>query len=1447
MHSILKNDTSKIYKEYHPHFGDLPFKLNTYFKCRDTTFLECNGINFVIYTALSESVAAENSSSYFSLIDEFLGRGLISSNIISDQDLYNQALDVIKSGQYLSLPTSISLFEFALSLHTKAPAIQAYYHYYNATVVPSTKDYIENHEHMKFDSDCDVWVNWYSKQACSIEEFKKLTGINDDNKFNMDINIESDAPFPKLLPFDHILQYNEITPTAILYADLLSQNFSTFHKFLSDLAKNGVISYVLRYRPPKENCDALYLSGYGVELALKNTDYIVIDDRKVETGDANESDESVNQEPALQEKPSIDHLFDQQISEIRPLKYGEIKATQFVLEAQNPLLALSQLSQDFPKYSVPISQITLNSSFEAEILFNQRYNTGLERNSIWINGLNIDTSSVNPFSLLKTLHRERQIILSLKSLGLSLQQSLELLASPIIVESKSSQELFRGVFDVRDKSEKEHVVVWLNDLEKDERYAHWPSRIIELLRPVYPGQMRYIRRNLFSVLFVLDLSSVGSLKIITEYVNMIIAREIPIRFGVVPMFSDDQSNSRIFYYLVDQYSTSFAMNFLTQIYSEIHKSPKDFDEIIKKTYKNIVDENKLDDKKDHSTFEDIIKSDESPVSEQMKGAAEFIRRFQISPKSNGVFFVNGKYFDMDENYQRNMIQMISEYTGFLQQKVYVGEIKEGTNIYDYFMSMPNVPARRNSYIFVSDTQPLRVVNLVSDKEGNSVPINNLRYTHSENQTGEEIFVTILVVSDFNKEYGVMQGLEALNFLSVFREFLDKISIDKKHVEGGSDKNQIPIGETINSAISAGWQMIDNLKADKYWKDMKPFIKNLLKLKNGETAFIIVGPINPEDLFTIDDFELLTDTEFIERISPVIEAATSVVSVSGVSDVPVGLFDNEDNKRNLLYQTIKSDYGRIKIGQEETATYHIAAVVDPLSQTAQKLSTILMTLSQIEGVYTDVYLYPQLNLKELPIKRFYRYVLEPRLTFNITTGSLIPPTAHFAHLPEDPLLTLGMDVIQSWLVAPKASIHDLDNIRLANLDSRSRVKGVDALFELKNILVEGHAFDITSSAPPSGLQLLLGTSNYPEMVDTIVMANFGYLQLKANPGVWTLTLREGRSKEIYDILSVGSEGWFSRTVNETGNEIVLNSFEGLIIYPRLVRKPGKENEDIYKDDASDSIWDYFRFTSKQDIPKQNKADINIFSVASGHLYERFLSVMILSDFIPHMAREYGFEYELVTYKWPHWLRGQTEKQRTIWGYKILFLDVLFPLSLDKVIFVDADQIVRTDLKELVDMDLDGAPYGYTPFCDNRPEMDGFRFWKSGYWSDHLKGKPYHISALYVVDLQRFRHMAAGDKIRGQYQYLSADPNSLSNLDQDLPNNIQQIVPIFSLPQEWLWAKRQIPEWESYDNEVAALAARIAQQKVPISDNQQSIPEKTGSRKTEPTTSIIAAPVTPHDEL
>ena len=63
-----------------------------------------------------------------------------------------------------------------------------------------------------------------------------------------------------------------------------------------------------------------------------------------------------------------------------------------------------------------------------------------------------------------------------------------------------------------------------------------------------------------------------------------------------------------------------------------------------------------------------------------------------------------------------------------------------------------------------------------------------------------------------------------------------------------------------------------------------------------------------------------------------------------------------------------------------------------------------------------------------------------------------------------------------------------------------------------------------------------------------------------------------------------------------------------------------------------------------------------------------------------------------------------------------------------------QVLRADLKELWTLDLKGKPYAYTPFCTSREETLGFQFWRGGFWKDHLRGRPYHISALYVVDLQ-----------------------------------------------------------------------------------------------------------------
>ncbi|RUS12682.1 UDP-glucose:Glyco protein glucosyltransferase-domain-containing protein, partial [Endogone sp. FLAS-F59071] len=284
--------------------------------------------------------------------------------------------------------------------------------------------------------------------------------------------------------------------------------------------------------------------------------------------------------------------------------------------------------------------------------------------------------------------------------------------------------------------------------------------------------------------------------------------------------------------------------------------------------------------------------------------------------------------------------------------------------------------------------------------------------------------------------------------------------------------------------------------------------------------------------------------------------------------------------------------RIAVGNESTAYYQFGAIIDPLSEFAQKTAAVLevccmmkiynilyigvIALSKVDGVYIEIYLNPLQSLKELPLKRFYRYVFDEELHFD-ATGQIERPSAYFTNVPEDPLLTLGMDVISPWLVRPVVADQDLDNLRLANLDAKQRAKGVTAVFELRNILIEGHCRDTTINGPPRGLQFVLGTASYPALVDTIVMANLGYLQLKANPGVFELSLREGRSKEIYDIESVGSEGWLSRSVEEIGYDVVLNTFEGVVIYPRVSRKPGKEKDNLLEDtteteDTEDAgIW------------------------------------------------------------------------------------------------------------------------------------------------------------------------------------------------------------------------------------------------------------------------------------
>lgn len=858
------------------------------------------------------------------------------------------------------------------------------------------------------------------------------------------------------------------------------------------------------------------------------------------------------------------------------------------------------------------------------------------------------------------------------------------------------------------------------------------------------------------------------------------------------------------------------------------------------------------------------------------------------------FFVNGAVLPRSDGWLQVMSSKVDTDLRIIQQQVYEEVVSEDAWLAGQFLEQ--AATYRNALIIPEDESTIKIFDIGSLIGEPRDTYARLPRLASRGNSGEDYPVQIFVIADLNTIDGYQLTAAALGFaklekgvellllhnplISTSLQVSIKIfeSINKHAQTFESDSLEAILGTSLTDDTNHSQESITS--ATEFWGSFQPLVKTI-GLQPGQQALLfngrLVGPIPKSSNFTSSDFVQLLKFEKSKRLDPANLAVTasgfrdriqtplaaailsSIIALSTTSDIPEGIFESGPTLRMNTFNQWETNYTMISTGDVDAASIHLVASIDPTSELAQRWIPMLKVLSDLSGVHLKLFLNPKERMQELPIKRFYRHVLDAKPSFD--DGSLRDLQATFEGLPKDALLNLGLDVPPAWLVASKESIHDLDNIKLSALKEDSNI---DAIYELEHILIEGHSRDVTNGPPPRGVQLLLGTEKKPHFADTIIMANLGYFQFKANPGYWKIQLQTGRSQQLFNIDSAGQAGYSPQPGDET-TEVALMSFQGKTLYPRLSRKPGQESEDVLEEVLKPgSPMDYITKASKfassvlstvglaSQPPAQ--ADINIFSVASGHLYERMLNIMMVSvmrhttrtvkfwfieqflspsfkSSLPHLAAHYKFDYALVTYKWPHWLRAQKEKQREIWGYKILFLDVLFPLSLEKVIFVDADQIVRTDMYDLVLHNLEGAPYAFTPMCDSREEMEGFRFWKQGYWKSFLRGLPYHISALYVVDLKRFRQLAAGDRLRQQYHQLSADPNSLSNLDQDLPNHMQMQLPIHSLPQEWLWcetwcsdeslkeartidlcnnpmtkepkldrARRQVPEWTVYDDEI-----------------------------------------------
>ncbi|OHS99661.1 hypothetical protein TRFO_08292 [Tritrichomonas foetus] len=460
------------------------------------------------------------------------------------------------------------------------------------------------------------------------------------------------------------------------------------------------------------------------------------------------------------------------------------------------------------------------------------------------------------------------------------------------------------------------------------------------------------------------------------------------------------------------------------------------------------------------------------------------------------------------------------------------------------------------------------------------------------------------------------------------------------------------------------------------------------------------------------------------------------------------------------------------------------VINPFSHDCKNIAPLAAYFAKTGVVNVRMVLVPPLDITSSDLQFINSYsrmaIGDEKAVFTLLNETTSYKT--YLHLP------------LSWQTELLASSIDPNNINLENIEP-----GIHSIqYLLSNLIVEGRSFDELGEIPECASVAFIDEYKKSNDIkydpkkkigDTTIMKTNGYFQLKANPGSFSFVLDDDRTKKIYNI---------------NNNDVLIASFS-----PDMYHLQLKHNKEFTH---------YKIIDLKPSSHKRNTLDI--FAFASGYVDETFLKIGMLSiirqtnqkvkfwflksflspqfkAILNKFSKEYSFEYQFVSYRWPRWLHEQTDPIKKMNGYRVFFLDTLFPLDVDKIVCIDATIFAKSDLCELFNIDIEEASYAFPSFGESRTESEPYRYWKSGYLQRMLHGKPYHSSSVFVVDLKKFREKSIGDWLRFHYQMFLSEADIHTKFDEFVFNSAQIQCEIYTLPEKWAWFDKYC-DHESFSN-------------------------------------------------
>jgi len=1024
-----------------------------------------------------------------------------------------------------------------------------------------------------------------------------------------------------------------------------------------------------------------YISSFGASLHLKKVDYLVLDDRKVELETTNSGSQYMTdhiyelrsdllkylyQHPDIKSLPSAQESIQNQgnLTDADFIYFGQASA-KFILESKDPLSTLVALTSDFPMYAAALSQYAAHIS-QSDPIYRQindhstRFvQPGLSQ--LWINGMALSEEELDPQSLIERIQQERrlQATFSVPELGIPPEGTEAILTSQPVATAFGAQQSSVILYDVSDDREAKgtsvgtRVIAWLNDLE-DGTFSQWPQTVEQMAEYRWAGSFPLVARNFFQLVVQIDLGDPEVLRFMNTMLDQSLT-EMPFRWGVVPLLVDDESETlaQVLWHALEYmrpHEVSLLLKRLAQ--STLNQAGRVDAIQARGILWQMLRVNGL---KNKDLLESFVKEGHITSSFRLRllRLRDYLDRIYTVPRPGtfGNAYLNGQPVSLNENLFYDLSQATAYQLRLAAHEIYTGQMDEDDMYASFFYHLEGTkPSRSMLRTMLEEAKvslrPNKFVNFphIFRQLGDfGEPLRHFIYSTNDS------LLSIRLVGDLDLASTVSQ---IIAILDAMRPGVESFRLSFVHTGPGagfvsqwllSAMYHGALSDMSPQTLSAALKSSDRVaaltqlsleygigSADYSWEPIAStfLLASQIAQEPGITLLINGHVLSGVSGLRTKDVEEALSWErsayvdaMLEAInipdgppdvrSQVMEFALSAVGTAFTDNLDKGKAFKSTPERMPVSLALQARSKLCVTHGDPSSSIHITGVLNPLDSKAPYIASIMYMLSSMRGVRFTVMMNPSLRVTALPLQTFTRFNMRVTPEFD-TDGSEVAPATVFTGIPPKSVLTMQLHAPRTIVAMAEEALYDLDNLRLAD------VNGVmSAVYSVNSVLIEGHT-RADQEPTPSGLQLTLSTDDDSTSLDTIVMETLGYFQFRSQPGRWKLSIRRGRSSDLYEMKSVGAWGWQSPSVDVTGSHIVLDQLSGLLVFPMVRKRMGKEMDSLVADvnDVRNmNFVDHMKAKASSMVShvlgrRNRHADVNIFTIASGHLYERMTYIMVL---------------------------------------------------------------------------------------------------------------------------------------------------------------------------------------------------------------------------------------------